>query len=87
MPSLTSKLNLCYIHVPYLLLRKCQKYSPNETVKAFDKAIVKKQSYKFEPVTVLKEVKKEMLAYRVNMTKEDCIKQYLEVSECMSERV
>lgn len=67
------------------LFRKCQKYSPNESVKAFDKAIVKKQSYKFEPVNVLREVKKEMLAYRVNMNKEDCIKQYLEVSEQASE--
>ena len=56
-------------------------------MKAFDKAIVKKQWHKFEPVTVLQEVKKEMLEYRASMSKEDCIQQYLEVSECVREYV
>lgn len=62
-----------------LLHRKCQKYSPNENVKAFEKAVVKKQWQQFEPVSVLQEVKREVLGARVTRSKEECLRQYLEV--------
>ena len=63
----------------YSFLSKCQQYSPSETGKAYEKAVTRKLGLLFEPVLVLSEVQSDALGKRVSKSKEECLKQYLEV--------
>ena len=60
---------------------KCQKYSPTESNKANDKAVNRKGGVMFDPQQVVAMVKQEAISGRkVLLAKEECIKQYLEVT-------
>ena len=71
-------LSLCPIH------SKCQKYSPTESSKAYDKAVSRKQGVVFDPKQVVEKIRADITgAKKVLLSKDEYIEHYLEVSiEC-----
>ena len=60
---------------------KCQKYSPTESAKAYDKAISRKQGVVFDPKQVIETVKADVTGARKTLlSKDEYIRHYLEVS-------
>lgn len=62
--------------------RKCQKYSPTESNKAHDKTANRRGAVAFDPQQVVGIVKQAAIStdYKLVLSKEECIKQYLDVS-------
>ena len=62
-------------------LSKCQKYSPTEPNKAFEKAVSRRGGVGFEPAGAVMLSQSELLGARpAPLSREECITQYLEVS-------
>jgi hypothetical protein len=60
---------------------KCQKYSPTESSKAYDKAVSRKQGVMFDPKQVVEKIRADITgARKVLLSKDEYIKHYLEVS-------
>ena len=60
---------------------KCQKYSPTESSKAYDKAVSRKQGVVFDPKQVVEKIRADVTgARKVLLSKDEYIKHYLEVS-------
>lgn len=74
--------SILVLHLCHLFCSKCEKYSPTESNKANDKAANRKGAVAFDPQQVVDIVKQvaAVSASRLIMPKEECIKQYLEVS-------
>ena len=65
----------------FIFCSKCQKYSPTESNKAHDKAASRRAGFVFDPQQVVAMVKQIAIsARRLVLTREECVKQYLEVS-------
>ena len=59
---------------------KCQKYSPTESSKAYDKAVSRKQGVVFDPKQVVEKIRADVTgARKVLLSKDEYIKHYLEV--------
>ncbi len=58
---------------------KCQRYSPNQSNKAYDKAVSRKTGVAFEPKLVIDAVRSEVVGKRTLKSREEYLKQYLEV--------
>lgn len=64
-----------------VVFSKCQKYSPTESNKANDKTASRKGGVAFDPEQVVQLVRHEAIsAIKPILPKEECIRQYLEVS-------
>lgn len=62
---------------------KCQKYSPTESSKAYDKAVSRKQGVVFDPKQVVEKIRADVTgARKVLLSKDEYIKHYLEVGLC-----
>ena len=67
--------------LPLPPLSKCQKYSPTEPNKAFEKAVSRRGGVGFEPAGAVMLSQSELLGARpAALSREECITQYLEVS-------
>lgn len=66
----------------YVLYSKCQKYSPTEANKAHDKTVSRKGAVVFDTQQVVDMVKQKAISADsvLMLPKQQCIKQYLEVS-------
>ena len=58
---------------------KCQSYSPNESNKAYEKAVSRKSGILFEPQLVIEEVQSEAVGRRTLKPREEYLRRYLEV--------
>lgn len=59
---------------------KCQKYTPNESNKGYEKAVTKKSGVSFDPNLILDALKGEMHKKKLTKTKEEYLKTFLEVN-------
>lgn len=72
---------LLELHVHCNYHSKCQKYSPTESSKAYDKAVSRKQGVVFDPKQVVEKIRADITgARKVLLSKDEYIKHYLEVS-------
>ena len=62
-----------------VIFSKCQKYTPNESNKTYEKAVTKKCGISFDPNLVVDALKNDMLSKKQTKTKEEYLKTYLEV--------
>ena len=60
---------------------KCQHYSPTESNKAFDKAVNRRSGVVFDASSVLEELRREQGSRLPLRTKEEYLRQYVEVRE------
>ena len=74
-------LNDGYFYIIYLFVcSKCQKYSPTESNKAYDKVANRRGAVSFDPQQVVSMVKQVAISgRRLLLPKDESIKQYLEV--------
>eukprot|EP00731_Ephydatia_muelleri_P018474 Em0011g514a len=63
---------------------KCQKYTPNESNKTYEKAVTKKCGISFDPNLVVDALKNDMLSKKQTKTKEEYLKTYLEFKQMMN---
>ena len=59
---------------------KCQKYTPTESIKVYDKAISRKQGVVFDPKQVVEKMQAEVFGPTKTLDQDECIRHYLEVS-------
>ena len=62
-----------------LIFSKCQKYTPNESNKTYEKAVTKKCGISFDPNLVVDALRNDTLNKTQMKTKEEYLKTYLEV--------
>ncbi len=65
---------------------KCQKYSPTEPSKTYDKAVSRRSGVNFDPRQVMEEARCEWMGEKQTLkTKDNCLRQYTEVHTIASE--
>ena len=72
----------CSVNIKFVgfVCSKCQKYSPTEPSKAYDKTISRRTGVTFDPKQVLDQVRSEFIGERKALrNKDDYVKQYTEV--------
>ncbi|XP_064386068.1 nipped-B-like protein isoform X2 [Halichondria panicea] len=64
---------------------KCQKYSPTEPSKTYDKAVSRRSGVNFDPRQVMEEARCEWMGEKQTLkTKDDCLRQYTEFKDLMN---